>query len=137
MHAVSVRDAYSQFQKLGAEVVLISMHQVDEVVQFKAKYNLPYPCLSDASKQAYAAFHLPRGNLASLVGPSVWGKGWQAFRQYGAGRITADSYQMPGSFVVDTNGIICLAHRSANSADWSTPEELLEAIRDCSTKSVV
>jgi len=36
--------------------------------------------------------------------------------------------QMPGAFVVDTDGVVLLAHRSATIADTPTTEQLLGAL---------
>ena len=45
--ACGIRDAWSEFQKAGAEVFGISADTVASHEKFKAKYSLPFPLLAD------------------------------------------------------------------------------------------
>ncbi len=48
--AQNFRDLYPEFQKLNADLVGISRDSLKSHENFKAKYNLPFPLLSDADE---------------------------------------------------------------------------------------
>ena len=48
--ACDFREAYSAFQKLGVELIGVSPDPVKKHDKFKAKYDLPFPLLSDEEK---------------------------------------------------------------------------------------
>jgi peroxiredoxin Q/BCP len=48
--ACEFRAAYKDFQKLGAEIIGVSPDPVKKHDKFKAKYDLPFPLLSDEEK---------------------------------------------------------------------------------------
>jgi peroxiredoxin Q/BCP len=54
--ACAVRDAYGDIDAGGAAVVGISPDRPPALVKFKAKYNLPFPLLSDPEHEVAAAY---------------------------------------------------------------------------------
>ena len=62
-----VRDLYSQFEAAGAEVLGISRDSVRSHENFKAKYEFPFPLLSDKDEQACEAF-------GAIVEKKLYGK---------------------------------------------------------------
>jgi hypothetical protein len=72
--------------------------------------------ICDREQNLYRAFGLKRGKLLQLFGPKVLWRGFQAglLAGHGIGRVTADSFQMPGLFLLDKAGIVRrYRHRSA------------------------
>ena len=61
------RDLYSQFEAAGAEVLGISRDSVRSHENFKAKYEFPFPLLSDKDEQACEAF-------GAIVEKKLYGK---------------------------------------------------------------
>jgi len=39
-------------------------------------------------------------------------------------------FQLPGEFVVDQHGVLCLTYRSQHCADFAEPQVLITAIRE-------
>ena len=54
--ACDFREAYSAFQKLGVEVIGVSPDPVKKHDKFKAKYDLPFPLLSDEEKTVVSEY---------------------------------------------------------------------------------
>lgn len=127
-HAVSVQADHSRFEDAGADVALATMGTPEQVAAFRERYQLPFHCLSDVEGRAYRAYAVPRGRLGAVAGPAMWRRGWKALLRHGAGKVIGDPYQLPGSFVIDTTGVIRKAHRAKSSADWPPNEELIDAI---------
>jgi thioredoxin-dependent peroxiredoxin len=52
----SLRDGYSEIQKLGAKILGVSLDNLPTQVDFKAKYHMPFDLLSDSKKEVAKAF---------------------------------------------------------------------------------
>lgn len=128
-----MRDAYSQIQQAGGDAVLVSMDEPPRLHLFKEQLQLPFVCLSDSQQAGYRAFQCPRGSVWSVIGPAIWWRAIKSLFVHGLGRPQGDVMQLPGSFVIDRTGTICFASRSRHSADWATPQELIAALRICTS----
>lgn len=129
-HVVEIRDEFQQFEAADCEMAVVAMGDVASVAAFRAELKLPFRMLADLEQRAYRLFEVPRGSVNSVAGPRVWLQGLKAILSFGAGKITGDTLQLPGSFVIDRHGIIRLAHHASNSADWIPNAELLKAVRE-------
>ena len=65
------RDLYGDFQKAGCEVVGISRDSIKSHENFKAKFTLPFPLLSDAEEIACEQFAVIK--LKNMYGKQVRG----------------------------------------------------------------
>ncbi len=128
-HAVVMREASLDIQAAGADVVLVTMDDPERLHAFKVRWKLPFVCLADPRQEAYRAFQCPRGSLWQVAGPAMWWRAIKSLFRRGAGLVRSDPMQLPGSFVIDRGGVLRFAHRSRNSADWASPEELVAAVR--------
>ena len=66
--ACSFRDAYQDFQDLGAEVIGISGDSATSHQNFQQKYKLPFILLSDADRKLRRLFGVPTELLGLLPG---------------------------------------------------------------------
>jgi len=123
-----VRDEYERFTAAGGQVAVVTMGQPEQARQFREHYKLPFVLLSDPQQEAYRAFQVPRGGILSVAGPAMWAAGAQSFWRHGAGQISGDPYQLPGSFIIDRDGKIAFAHRGKTSADVPTNDELVAVL---------
>lgn len=69
--AQQFRDLYKDFKKAGCEVVGVSRDSVKSHENFKTKYSLPFPLLSDAEEKACALFGVIK--MKKLYGKDVRG----------------------------------------------------------------
>ena len=97
--ACGIRDAWSEFQRAGAEVFGISADTQGSHERFKAKYSLPFTLLAD-----------PERTLAE---------------PYGVGREGKSSYER-STFVIDADGNVARVMRRVNPDRHA--DEVLEAL---------
>lgn len=129
-HVAEIRAEYSQFEAADCEMAVVAMGDVAAIAAFRKDLSLPFRMLADPEQRAYRVFELPRGGVNAIAGPRVWWAGLKATLKFGGGKVVGDPMQLPGSFVIDQQGIIRLAHHSSNSAEWASNDELLRAVRE-------
>jgi peroxiredoxin len=107
----------SVIEAAGVRIVLVHMADSAAIDRLIGKYGLEgVDCICDPDRKLYQAFGLKRGRLWQLFGPKVL---WRALPEgvlarHGIGRLTADSFQMPGLFLINASGILRrFRHRTA------------------------
>ncbi len=102
----------------GAQIALVHMQSDAEATKLFARYGLDdLPRISDPGQGLYRAFQLPRGTLAQVTGPGVWGAGLKSLLSGSLPGIpSADVLQMPGVFLVH-EGRVLRSFRHATSGD--------------------
>lgn len=104
-------------ERTGARIVLVYMGDTEPFLKQLARYGLAgVDRICDPDRNLYRALGLKRGKLWQLFGPKVV---WRAFEaailsRHGTGRVSADSFQMPGLFVIENARIVQrFRHRTA------------------------
>ena len=101
----------------GTSAVLVHMGDEQRICDLLERYGLSdVDRICDPEQRLYAAFGLKRGTLLQLLGPRVWWRGLKAgvLDGHGIGRVSADSAQLPGAFLIGPAGIVrSFRHRSA------------------------
>lgn len=128
LHRMSKR--YGDFQAAGADVLAIFQYSADATRDYCASRRVPFDCLGDPLREAYAELSLGRGGFRDLLG-------WRVARRYprairttgsmGGGAQGGDVAQLPGTFVIAPDGTVAFAHYSASSADNPRVEDVLAA----------
>ena len=125
-----MRDDRERFEAAGAHVVLIGLGSPEQAERFCVRWRLPFTCLTSPDRSAHRAFGLRRGSFNQLAGPAVWlpwvrnlatGKHQGRFGQ-------GDPTQLPGTFVVDTAGLVRYGHVGRRSNDNPPNDEVLAAL---------
>ncbi len=127
-----MREEYDQFRQSGGQVVVISPADVEPTGQFHRQFRLPFDLLADPELRGYRAFGLGAGSWWQIAGPAVWWAGLKAVLRGGLGRPQGNVRQMPGTFVVDTQGVLRWAHRPRNQAQMPDHEQIRQVLRDLS-----
>jgi hypothetical protein len=93
---------------------------------------LPFPAAADPSRQAYRAFGLERTSWRALLRPGIllgylglMLRGWRPRKPYPG----EDVLQLGGDFVLDSEGRLLYAYRSADPTDRPAAADLLRALR--------
>jgi peroxiredoxin len=131
-HVVQLRDDRERFEEAGASIVLIGQGGAKGAAKFCAEKEVPFTCLADPRKEAYRAFGLKRGSPREFTGPQMLGRYVKANlrRETRQGSIVGhDVRQMPGTFVVDTGGVVRFAHRNRDSADNPSNQAILSVLQ--------
>ncbi len=120
------------FDEAGAGVVLIGQGTAGQAMGFTGPRRVPFEMLVDPDRSAYRAFGLVEGGAAQLLAPAAVAS-WVGVHVRGEARqggLHGGSLaQMPGTFVVDTGGVVRFAHRNRHQADDPDVAAVLTACR--------
>jgi len=116
----------------GAQIVVVTMGKPAETGQFCGERAPGLKCFCDPEAISYRTYGLTRGSADQLFGPAVWLKGAQAtlggkFEGLPLGRPVGDPFQMPGVFVIGSDGRVKFAYYSKHAGDYPDDAELLRA----------
>ncbi len=129
---VRVRQEYRLFAESGGEVVVVSPAEAEPTARFHQRMELPFDLLADPELKGYRAFGLGAGSWWQIAGPAVWWAGLKAVFRGGLGRPQGNLRQMPGTFVVDTQGTLRWAHRPRHQAQMPDHDQIRRVLRELS-----
>jgi peroxiredoxin len=130
---------HADYVAAGGKVIVIGQGDPERAAAYADRYGLPCPIVCDPRYVAYHAFGLLEGTPAQILfdaPEALLDRDYSAGMKLAeerriAGRPMVDSpWQLPGEFVVDTQGIIRLAYRYNFCEDWPDHRVLLAALRD-------
>jgi peroxiredoxin len=122
----------------GAQVVAICQAEPPRALAVATRRSYPFPLLCDPERTSYAAFGLLEGSPAQVVHDFPWRSGDPVGAQAmgldarrGTERAFVDSpWQLPGEFVIGSDGRIVHAHRAQFCEDFPPRTVLLGAIAE-------
>jgi peroxiredoxin len=125
-----LRDAYSDVQSAGAEVVAIGTGNASIASGFVEDYRIPYPVLIDADASAAETAAIGRMSFLGMFTPASYPgtiRAWRAGHRIGTSgkRVT----QLAASFVVGPGPTLLYEHRNKHGADHPPLAEVLAALR--------
>ena len=125
-----MRRERNRFAESGVQVVLVGMGTPAESNAFAAKYDVPFPIVSDPGKMMYRTFELKRMAPWGFLAPEVVLKGVSAIaRGHHMGLPQGDVRQLPGVFVINTAGEIVFSHYAADAADHPAVAVILDVVK--------
>jgi peroxiredoxin len=127
-HVRALRDEYAKFTARGLDVAVVTQGPPERAAELKARHQLPFRCLADPKLDAYRAFGLARGSLMQIANPVLLARAALSALRGNIGAPGGDLFQMPGTFVIGADGVLRLAHRSRDSADYPPTDELLAVV---------
>ena len=134
-HLGEVQRHYDAIRRLGGEVLMVSQARPELLAAVLRERPLPFPAVADPGRAAYRAFGLERTSWAAMLRPGVvlrylglMLRGWRPRRV----REGEDVLQLGGDFVLDGQGRLTYAYRSAEPTDRPAAEELVRAVRAAS-----
>ena len=118
------------FDRLGAAVVLVGLGSVEQTAAFKEQFDVPFPMIADPEKRLFEAFRLKKASAGALLSAKMVFRGVAAMAKgHGIGAPKGDVRQLPGVFIIGTDGRILFSHHASGPADHPRPETLLSALR--------
>jgi prostamide/prostaglandin F2alpha synthase len=132
MQVVALREDQQRFAEVGADIVLVGQGDLTREAAFREARHVPFPILLDAGRLSYRAYGLGRATTMQIFGPRVALPFVRANlnpETMQRGLKGGSFRQLPGTFVVDTEGIVRLAHRNRTVADNPSNAVVLEALR--------
>jgi peroxiredoxin len=128
---VQLGDDRKLFDDAGAGIVLIGQGEPSDAVAFTERLQQPFECLVDPDRSAYRAYGLMRATPSQILTPQIALPFLRAnlHRQFQQRGLQGGSFlQMPGTFVVGTDGVLRMAHRNRHIADTPTTHQLLDVL---------
>ncbi|MGH2915320.1 MAG: SelL-related redox protein [Solirubrobacteraceae bacterium] len=129
-HLEHLRARYAEITDAGADVVAVFHYGAQAARDFCDARELPFGCVGDPLRAAYADLDIGRGRGRELYGWGVVRRALPAYRTAGGtrGPQGGDIAQLPGTFVVASSGRVTLAHYARNAADNPSMATILKAI---------
>ena len=133
-----LRAELPDYRAAGAEVVIVGQGEPERAARYREERGLDVPILSDPERSTYAAFGLLQGTTAQVLFDADdrflrceldAGMELSATRHGTPRALVDDPWQLPGEFVVGTDGIIKLAHRYSWCEDYPDPRVHVAALR--------
>jgi len=117
------------FDRLGASVVLVGLGSVEQTAAFKEQFDVPFPMIADPDKRLFEAFRLKQASAGALLSAKMVFRGVAAMAKgHGIGVPKGDVRQLPGVFIIDTDGGILFSHHADGPADHPAPDVLLDVL---------
>jgi len=136
--AARLREELEGYRAAGGDVAIVGQGEPLRAARYRTLHALDVPILSDPERTVYQAFGLLQGTPAQVLfdAPDEFlrcepeaGLGMSAAR-HGTDRASVDDpWQLPGEFVIGTDGIIRLAHRYGWCEDYPDPRIHVAALR--------
>lgn len=127
---VQVAAHQQEFEALHTNVVTVSFGIDYWAKMWLQETQSPFPFLIDAERDAYHAFGLQSSIVRSWMPQNLWYyakatlQGREKFGKRG------DPHQLGGDFIVDSQGIVRLAHPSKEPTDRPSVDQLLMVLRE-------
>ena len=132
-----MRQEYDRYTMAGLEIIAIGMGSPRRTAAFRRELELPFPMLSDPRRVSYHAYGLLKMSLrreASIASAMHFAR--NVARHGGAREADQNMLQLGGVFVVDQQGIVRYAFRSARAHEYPTVEQLIRVASSLSTPQV-
>jgi len=131
-----LRDQLDTYAEAGATVVAVCQAEPERAADVATRRGYRFPLLCDPERQAYRAYGLLEGEAPQILHDFPWraGDAETARTMFveprrGTERAVVDSpWQLPGEFVVATDGRLGLTHRYQYCEDFPPKTVLLGAI---------
>jgi peroxiredoxin len=134
-----LKDEFTEYEKLGANVVVIGQGEPERSGAYAKTHGLPYPILSDPDFEVYQSYGVLEGKASQVVydAPDEYlqcdydaGVELQKSRSHSPRALVDNPWQLQAEFVVDRAGVIRLAYRYQYCEDWPNPLVLYGAIKE-------
>jgi peroxiredoxin len=110
-------------------VVLVGLSTPEEALVFKQEVGTALPMICDPGKHLFQAFGLTRGTNAQILNFRTITRGIRAYRHgYRQTKPMGDPFQLPGAFVIDTEGQIVWEYKGKDAADFPAADVLKDEL---------
>jgi hypothetical protein len=127
---VQLAPRYQEIQALNAEVATISFGIEYWARMWLQETQSPFPFLVDPERAAYHAYGLQSSVVRSWMPQNLWYYAKAALQGREKFGKRGDPHQLGGDFIVDSRGIVRLAHPSSEPTDRPSVDRLLAVMRE-------
>jgi peroxiredoxin len=131
MHLHVLQQNLPEFKKYGAQLITITPQKPDKSVEQYREKGFPFEVLSDLDSKVMKDYHLYFELSPELL--AVYKKHGLDIEDYnGIGR---NVLPVPGSFVIDTDGIVRAMHADTDYKKRMEPSDIVAALQDIQDKA--
>ncbi len=113
----------------GIQVVAVGLGKPKHALRYCSRLSPSIACYCQESAEIYRLYGLKRGSWLQIAGPKVTLAAARALsRGHVQGKATGDVKMMPGSFLVDREGVIRAVHYNSHIGDHPNIESMLSEI---------
>jgi peroxiredoxin len=136
--AARLRTELADYRAAGGSVAIVGQGEPARAARYRERQQLDAPILCDVDRATYEAFGLLQGTPAQILfdaSDALLQCDPDAGMNLAAGRhgteraLVDDPWQLPGEFVIGTDGVIEHAHRYGWCEDYPDPRVHVAAIR--------
>ena len=107
-------------------IVAVGLGEPKHARHFGGKLAPSVTCITNEEPIVYEAFGIEKGNMLRLLAPDAMAAGARAARQgHRQGQATGDQQRLPGTFIIDAQGIVRYAYYGKFAGDQPDLEELV------------
>lgn len=136
--AARLREELGDYRAAGGDAVIIGQGEPERAARYRDRQGLDVPILCDPERATYEAFGLLQGTTAQILfdAPDEFlrcdaqaGLDLAAARHGTDRALVDDPWQLPGEFVVGTDGVIRSTHRYGWCEDYPDPRVHVAVLR--------
>lgn len=121
-----LKNAHADFEARNAQVMAFVQSPAERLLDSGDVDAFPFPIIPDPDERIYKLFGVGSGGLGALLAPRTLQRGLQAtLKGHKQGKMEGNTWQLPGDFIVDMQGILKLARVGRDMGDNLRPEILL------------
>jgi peroxiredoxin len=133
-----LQDEYETYREAGLEVVVVAPGDIERVIAYKQRYELPVPVLADPDYRTHKAFGLSHWSREQVLydAPDEFcsltkevGEAFQEDRRSQGRPLVDDPWMQSGEFVIDTEGVVRVSYLYNYCADYPDPRIFTTAAR--------
>ena len=113
-----MEQAHEKIESAGLRLQAIGLGEPKHARHFCGKLAPSVTCYVDQDKKAYATYGLRQAGLTEMMNPAMY---LASARAVASGQIqgeaTGDTWMLPGTFIIDGDGIIQYAYYSRHAGD--------------------
>lgn len=111
-------------------MVTVAMGEPKHIERYCGKLAPSIDCVARMDTDAYSAYGLQQAGLKEVVSANTLKNGFKAITSgHVGGQIIGDARMMPGTFIVDKQGVIRWAYYSKDVSDHPAPDAILAQMK--------
>ena len=117
---------HAEIEAAGLRILAVGLGEPKHARHFGGRLAPNVECLTNEKPTLYEAFGIERANVLRLMAPDAIMAGARAAsRGHTQGESTGETTRLPGTFIVDAQGMVRYAHYGKHAGDQPDLEELL------------
>jgi peroxiredoxin len=126
------KEHVSQLRRLPeCNIAFVTLGTPEQTEEFRQKMSSPHKFISDPEKKLHRLFDLKPGGMAQVINPHVIVRSISAmFSGFMNSMSGINQLDLPGVFVIDTDGTVSWEHRGRDVADNASATEIQKRLSD-------